>query len=165
MSKKYRTVLIIVILLLVIAIVYFVLARDKKPVSINTENPATSTLDEEESEQEPGANLPVTLSITSPEGETFQPRQARMWEAKLENFKDEYGVLAQCKWQFFLNENNEEVLYKEQDGTAVLSTGGLNSCAFTSTLIEKRGKLRAVITITDAAGKINYTAERNYIVQ
>lgn len=165
MNKKLRSALIILIILLLIVIAYYIFAKEKQPTTTDNDESSLSTSSKQEEQQEPLDNSPVTLSIISPEGETFEARQARMWKAKLENFKDETSVMADCKWQFFLNENNEEVLYKEQDGRAVLSTGGGNSCTFTSTFIEKRGKLRAVITITDKAGKINYTAERNYTVQ
>ena len=111
----------------------------------------------------------VEVKIVSPEEEAFIPRQARMWSAKIENFEDEYGKFGFCEWKFYLNENNKEVLYKEQNIRTVLSTGGDNTCAFTSTFIESRGKLRAEVTVLvkDFGENLieTYKTERNYIVQ
>lgn len=111
----------------------------------------------------------VIVNIVSPEEETFSPRQARMWSAKIDNFESEYGNFGFCDWKFYLNENNDEVLYKEETVRTVLSTGGDNTCAFTSTFIEKVGKLRAEVTVrvTDFQEvlKETYKAERNYLVE
>jgi len=111
----------------------------------------------------------IMVKIVSPEEETFMPRQARMWSAKIENFEDEIGKFGFCEWRFYLNENNEEVFYKEQAVRTVLSTGGNNTCGFTSTFIESQGKLRAEVTVLVKDFQENlvttYKAERNYIVQ
>lgn len=111
----------------------------------------------------------VTVSIVSPEEETFIPGQARMWSAKIENFEDDIGKFGFCEWKFYLNENNQEKLYKEQNIRTVLATGGDNTCGFTSTFIESRGKLRVevIVLVKDFGENLveTYKAERSYIVQ
>ncbi|WKZ24097.1 MAG: hypothetical protein QY312_00615 [Candidatus Dojkabacteria bacterium] len=114
-------------------------------------------------------NTKLEVRITSPTEETFQPRQARMWSADILNFKGMITRFASCEWRFYLNENNSEALYQEQVTRAVLSEGKENTCGFTSTFIEKRGKLRVEVTVIVKDLQENelerYTAERNYIVQ
>jgi hypothetical protein len=167
-KRKLLVIVALVVILLVAGYLYFTSNKNGKS-STSTENDQTENVVKNDADTENTINEPITFEIVSPEEETFIPRQARMWKAKLNNYVNEYGVLAECKWSFYLNENNEEVLYKQQDGRAVFSTDGENSCAFTSTFIEKVGKLRAVIdlNVTDASGNVkeNYHAERNYIVQ
>ena len=111
---------------------------------------------------------PKTFSIISPEGDAFEKGQARGWKAKLENYESELDAMADCNWKFYLNENNEEILYQEQTGRVILSIDGKNYCGFTSTFIENRGELRVVVTInfTDKITQLEetYTAEREYIV-
>jgi len=128
--------------------------------------PDFSEVTEEEAAEE--ERQPVSVTIVGPEEETFSPRQARMWEAQIDNFVSDFGRLGVCKWRFYLNENNQEVLYREQDIRVVLSTDGDNSCAFTSTFIEKQGKLRAEVTVQVMDMQENiletFVGERSYTV-
>lgn len=168
MEKRKWLIVIAVIILLIAGYFLFFFNKEDKVASINDESQTENEIAEDENSETTNKG-PITLEITSPEEETFIPRQARMWKAELKNYVNDYGTPAECKWSFYLNENNEETLYQQQDGRAVLSTDGENSCAFTSTFIEKVGKLRAVIdlNVTDASGNVkeNHHAERSYIVQ
>ncbi len=120
--------------------------------------------DDEEVEQKEHS---LKLTIIGPEGETIFPGQARMYEALLEgNQKYEYTRL-RCNWKFYLNENNEEVLIQEMDNTSLMSGESKEVCGFTSTFIEKVGKLRVVLNMTlhDAIEDLeSIEAERTYIV-
>lgn len=156
--------------MIILVITGVVFLKPKKEEKVAIQN--NKTEDKEIIEATPTVEKekkPVEVKIVSPEEETFIPRQARMWSAKIENFEDEYGKFGFCEWRFYLNENNKEALYKEQNVRTVLSTGGDNTCAFTSTFIESRGKLRAEVTVLvkDFQERLveTYKAERNYIVQ
>jgi hypothetical protein len=113
-----------------------------------------------------GDNL--QLAIVSPEEEVFMPGQARLWRAEFSNIETDDYFTAECKWSFYLNENNEEVLYKEQEISSGVSKNSPQVCGFTSTFIEKRGELRAVldVKITKSSGEIigEHQAERTYRV-
>lgn len=166
-SKKWLIVILLICVLIGIILL--------KPKNNTTQVSSEDTVDVVNQEMEPAPIVaekelqPVSVTIISPEEETFIPRQARMWKAQVNNFVSDIGSLGICEWRFYLNENNEEVLYKEQETKVVLSTGGDNSCAFTSTFIEKRGKLRAEVTIhvKDMQDNIleTFVSERSYIVQ
>lgn len=152
---------LIFILILMILVGFIFLKPQKSTTSkVEIENQPTPTATEKKE---------VVVTIISPEEETFSPRQARMWSAKIDNFESQYGNFGFCDWKFYLNENNDEVLYKEQTIRTVLSTGGDNTCGFTSTFIEKVGKLRAEVNVRVAdfqeVLKETYQAERSYIVQ
>ncbi|HOZ36716.1 MAG TPA: hypothetical protein PLR18_02700 [bacterium] len=158
--------IIFVLLILIIFSIVFIKSKQTKQTAkqeVNISEESTEIPPAEEKEKKP-----VEVKIISPEEEVFQARQARMWSAKIENFEDEYGKFGFCEWRFYLNENNEETLYKEQTIRTVLSTGGDNTCAFTSTFIEKIGKLRVEVTVLvkDFGENLvdTYKAERNYIV-
>ena len=165
--KKNKWLIFILILAILAG---FIFLKPKKSTikNVEVENRQEETREKETTPTKPEMKE-VIVNIVSPEEETFSPRQARMWSAKIENFESEYGNFGFCDWKFYLNENNDEVLYKEQTIRTVLSTGGDNTCAFTSTFIEKVGKLRAEVTVrvTDFQEvlKETYKAERNYIVQ
>lgn len=109
----------------------------------------------------------LTIKIISPEEETFIPRQARMYNALVEG-NGKYSNLVKCNWKFYLNENNEEVLYQEMNNEGVLSGETKEMCGFTSTFIDKKGTLRVVVTMTvyDAVNDNLETvsAERSYMV-
>lgn len=83
---------------------------------------------------------PLTVEIISPEGDSFMMSQARMYSATVSNMGNNKGV---CHWKFYLNEYEEETLYREQD-TQV--TGG-DTCGFTSTFIDRRGNLRVEVVL------------------
>lgn len=110
----------------------------------------------------------LKLEIISPEEETFIPRQARMYNALISG-NGKYATTANCHWDFYLNENNQETLYKQMDNTAIVSGESKEICGFTSTFIESRGELRVVLTVT-IYNAVNpnletISAERKYIVQ
>lgn len=104
---------------------------------------------------------PVSVSIVSPKEETFMPRQARMYKAEVEGM--ERGFRCECKWKFYLNERGEEVLYREMESPCVN-----NSCGFTSTFIEKIGKLRVHVDVdvkNSKKGTVYSTStDREYLV-
>lgn len=157
-----------IFVLLILIVLGFIFLKPKLSKQIVTEEPVVNEEIAEVTPKEEKEKKSVEVKIVSPEEEIFQARQARMWSAKIENFEDEYGKFGFCEWRFYLNENNEEVLYKEETVRTVLSTGGDNTCAFTSTFIEKVGKLRAEVTVLvkDFGENLieTYKAERNYIV-
>ena len=111
----------------------------------------------------------ASLEIISPEEDVFIPRQARMWQGELRGIEGEGGFMADCHWRFYLNENNDEVLYKEMENRSSVSKESPKVCAFTSTFIESRGELRAELEIqvkkmsNEVVGE--FKAERTYRVE
>ena len=111
----------------------------------------------------------IKLTIIGPEGEDFSSSQARMYKAKLENNYDYTGKFANCNWKYYLNEYSDEVFYKEQENRSVLREESQEICGFTSTFIDKRGKLRVVLTVdivdNNQEALETLTAEREYTVK
>jgi hypothetical protein len=111
---------------------------------------------------------PIEVEIISPEGEFFVPSQARHYQAEIGGI--EIGSRCSCDWKFYLNENNEEVLYKEMADRQCSSKEGSQNkfCGFTTTFIDKIGKLRVEVEVeVEKQGEIveNGIAERTYIVK
>lgn len=72
-----------------------------------------------------------------------------MYEALIEgNQKYTNGVQVKCNWSFYLNQNNDEELYKIMENKSILSGESDKICGFTSTFIEAKGTLRVVLTVT-----------------
>jgi hypothetical protein len=176
MQKNHIIIAIILALLLML----FVLTRgseesaeqalpqDTDQSSMTEETADAAQEDTEESQPEPQG--PVELTIISPEEDTFAPRQARMYEATIANYVPSFSYnMADCRWKFYLNENNEEALYEEMTNRAIVTADKKNICGFTSTFIESRGELRVELNldILDAKDNIIETliAERKYRVQ
>ncbi len=89
----------------------------------------------------------LKLTIISPEEETFIPRQARYYNALAEgNYK--WSNQVKCKWEFYLNQNNEEALYETMDNSGILSGETKEVCGFTPTFIEDVGVLRVKLSMT-----------------
>ena len=109
----------------------------------------------------------LKLTIISPEEETFIPRQARMYNSILEGNQKYDFASVRCNWKFYLNENNEETLIQEMNNTGVMSGESKELCGFTSTFIDRVGKLRVVLSLTlyNAMGDLeSIEAERTYTV-
>ena len=109
----------------------------------------------------------LKLTIISPEEETFIPRQARMYNSFLEGNQKYDFASVRCNWKFYLNENNEETLIQEMNNTGVMSGESKELCGFTSTFIDRVGKLRVVLSLTlyNAMGDLeSIEAERTYTV-
>jgi hypothetical protein len=111
---------------------------------------------------------PIEVEIISPEGEFFVPSQARHYQAEIEGI--ETGSRCRCDWKFYLNENNEEVLYKEMADRQCSSKEDSQNkfCGFTTTFIDKIGELRVEVEVeVEKQKKIveNGIAERTYIVK
>ncbi len=163
-NKKKLTILIIVILLAITTGIIFFVNKDSKEENQEIDNTVNNQQEEEE-EEEIEHNL--KLSIISPEEEIIFPSQARMYNA-LAQGNGKYSTLVNCHWEFFLNENNEEVLYKVMDNTGVLAGESKEICGFTSSFMDRIGKLRVVLTVTVSNYKNEIletvTAERRYIV-
>lgn len=173
MKLNRRLILIILIILLLGAFCIAMARMDKNNTQESNiaedDNNSEQTLEDIYGESNAVTTDPLQIEIVSPEEETFIPRQARMWNAKISNFTDNITRISSCDWKFYLNENNEEALYKEQETRVVLSKGKENSCGFTSTFIESRGELRAevILNVKDIQGNIIETvkAERKFRVQ
>jgi hypothetical protein len=171
MSNKEDLVIIGIVILLAIitGIIFFVNKNninETQEINNTTDsNQEESSTEDEEEEVEIEHNL--KLSIISPEEEKIFPSQARTYNALAEG-NGKYSSTVKCHWEFFLNENNEEVLYKVMDNTGVLEGESKEICGFTSSFMDRIGKLRVVLTMTVS----NYldealetvTAERTYIV-
>lgn len=173
-NKLKNKIIIIVILLLIFFGLYLLLNRnnkDEKVMNVNTISDETMTPENVLAQMEESSSLgdKVEMLIISPEEEVFMPRQARMWEARLNNIEKGAHGKAVCHWQFYLNENNEEVLYKEMENSSGVSSDNPDLCAFTSTFIENRGKLRVKldVVIKNMYGDIlgEYSAEKKYSVE
>ena len=137
----------------------------------NEQNPDNTSNENEENEANTEEEIVkehnLTLTIISPEEDTFVPRQARYYNALAEG-NTKYSNNVKCHWDFYLNQNNEETLYKTMDNTGILSGETKELCGFTSTFIEAQGELRVVLTVTvynaidDNLETV--TAERKYTV-
>ncbi len=112
---------------------------------------------------------PMNLVIIGPEEEEFLQSQARMYKARLENNYDYIDKFANCNWKYYLNEYDEEVFYREQENRSLLKENTQEVCGFTSTFIDKRGKLRVVLTVDIVATNSDVlqtlVAERDYTVR
>jgi hypothetical protein len=111
---------------------------------------------------------PIEVEIISPEGEFFVPSQARHYQAEIGGI--EIGSRCSCDWKFYLNENNEEILYKEMADRQCSSKEGSQNkfCGFTTTFIDKIGELRVEVEVeVEKQGEIveKNIAERIYMVK
>ena len=188
-EEKRKKKLVLVIFLVIAILLFFFLYKnvfapttDPKEKPEGTSQQSEAGLEAENSEEElspedvlkmlekddsPGGNL--ELVIISPEEDTFMPGQARLWRAEFANIESDDSFPVECIWKFYLNQNNEEVLYKEQETRSGVSKSSPNVCGFTSTFIESRGELRAEVTaeVINSNGEIiqTYRAEKSYRVQ
>lgn len=179
-NKKKCLILLIFLLLLFFVLFFFLRSRNSIETS---ENPSSEevTVAEDLSEtnkktpeqvlleleavENPEPQGPLSAEIVSPKEDTFMMSQARLYRAEIVNGLSNYYKKTECNWKFYLNEYSEEVLYKEQ---TVPMTGG-NTCGFTSTFIDKRGKLRVVLEVVlldKETGEIldTFITEKNYLV-
>jgi hypothetical protein len=180
-NKKLKKLLLLLLLLLLLGYgIYTIFIEKNTSETVNDQNSntvenednedATLTPEEviEQLEGESTLEGDIKMSIISPEGDTFIPSQARLWKAKLDGIENDVSFAVNCHWKFYLNENNEEVLYKEMENRSGLTKENPEVCAFTSTFIDRVGKLRVVLE----AEVVHYdeivdtfTAEREYTVQ
>ena len=109
----------------------------------------------------------LKLEITSPEEEKIFPGQARKYQAKAIG-EGNYSNMADCHWDFYLNEYNEEVLYQTMDNRSIVSSSNTEVCGFLDTFMDRIGKLRIVLTMTihsrDGGVYQTVSAERSYVV-
>lgn len=118
--SKYKYIIFPVCLLFCVVFVFFISNKSKQNIIVkpnatikNLNNTPTPSI----SDTKLTKNIkPVELSIVSPQEDTFVAGQARMWKGELINFSGERSVIGSCEWEFYLNENNSEVLYKQQIG-------------------------------------------------
>jgi hypothetical protein len=182
-NKKLKKLLLLLLLLLLLGYgIYAIFIEKNTSETVNDQNEDTvesnsegnedGTLTPEEViEQLEGESTlegDIVMSIISPEGDTFIPSQARLWKAKLDGIENDVSFAVNCHWKFYLNENEEEVLYKEMENRSGLTRENPEVCSFTSTFIDRVGKLRVVLE----AEVVHYdeivdtfTAEREYTVQ
>jgi hypothetical protein len=111
---------------------------------------------------------PVDVEIISPEEESFMPRQARYYQAQVLGLEN--GSSCSCDFKFYLNENNEEYLYKEMADRACARRASVEGrvCGFTTTFIDKIGELRVQVDVeVEKQDEIvqTATANRMYIVK
>ncbi len=167
--QKNSKILVIVVFILVILSggIFWIIKQNNFPVD-DQQKESESAYEEGLFPEEKPIEHNLKLTIIGPEEDIIMPRQARMYNALVEG-NGKYANLVRCNWKFYLNENNKEALYKEQDTSGVLSGESKEICGFTSTLMDKVGKLRVVLTMTvynavdDNLESIS--AEREYIVQ
>lgn len=101
------------------------------------------------------------VEITSPEGDRLMQGQANLFNADLAINRD--GKQCLCRWQFYLNQYDQEELYKTQDTNCANDT-----CRFTS-YVEDSGQLRLKIDMIlkdyqTEEEEIIASDERNYKV-
>lgn len=151
--KNKKIVIVVVGILLTVSALFFLKTSDNKKNLTNTPLLQDTAVVSESNEMSAedvikmmddleNVVIPenVSAEIIGPEGETFQMSQARMYEAAVSNLPE--NARGDCSWKFYLNEYNEEVLYREMEGQLIQGT-----CSFTSTFIDKRGDLRVVVDI------------------
>lgn len=167
--KKHHYLLLILLLLCGLGYGTQRIINSKEKEGINEQS-----LVKEDDEDDSGEGVDVVekehtlkLTIISPEEETFIPRQARMYNSILEGNQKYDFASVRCNWKFYLNENNEETLIQEMNNTGVMSGESKELCGFTSTFIDRVGKLRVVLSLTlyNAIGDLeSIEAERTYTV-
>ena len=177
-NKELKKLLLILLLLLLLGYgIYAIFIKEDTSEVVNTQTTETEdnqdgTLTPEEViEQLEGESTlegDIVMSIISPEEETFIPNQARLWKAELQEIENDISFAVNCHWKFYLNENNEEVLYKEMENRSGLSKENPEVCAFTSSFIDRVGKLRVVLEaeVVKSGNEVvdTFTAEREYTV-
>ena len=176
---KKLLLLLLLLLLLVYGIYALFIKKDTSEVVDSQNNQTTESEDnqdgtltpEEVIEQLEGESTlegDIVMSIVSPEGKTFIPGQARLWKAELKGIENDVSFAVNCHWKFYINENNEEVLYKEMENRSGLTKENPEICGFTSTFIDRVGKLRVVLQaeVVKSGNEIvdTFTAEREYTV-
>lgn len=183
MNKKDRKPIYFIILLVVLFAIAFVFTRGRRKntdYSEISDDSAASSLNRNGNEETSSAELtpeealealdptveikePLEVEIISPEEKSFLPGQARYYKAEITNFPK--NASGRCEWKFFLNENNEEILYEEMETNIARE-----SCGFTSTFIKNVGKLRVEVTVlienpTTKEVLTQKTAGRSYVVK
>ncbi len=176
--KKYL-LLLLLLLLFGYGIYAIFIKEDTSEVVDSQNNQTTETEDnqdgtltpEEVIEQLEGESTlegDIVMSIVSPEEKTFIPGQARLWKAELQGIENDVSFGVNCHWEFYINENNEEVLYKEMENRSSLTKENPEICGFTSTFIDRVGKLRVVLEaeVVKSGSEVvdTFTAEREYTV-
>jgi len=182
-SKKIVTIMIVLLLVLTLIAGIYIIFFSKNRININND---TQTTDNTEESQYQGSSENtenqfsegndndqgeiehnLKLTIISPEEEYFAKSQARMYNALVEG-NGKYATTIKCIWRFYIDENNGEYLYKEQEIPGVLAGESKEICGFTTTMIDKRGKLRVELTMTvyNAVNENLETvvADRKYVV-
>jgi hypothetical protein len=168
-KKKYLALLLLPVLAVGI---YFAVAQINQP-EVEVIEQEDEELTPEEVIEALNGNLneeehDLKVTIISPEEETFYMSQARMYEALLEG-NGKYREQVNCIWEYYINENNEEYLLDTREMRRPLSKESSEMCGFTSTLVNKRGKLRVKLTIEVIDGNTgeiveSVSDEKNYTV-
>jgi hypothetical protein len=184
--KKSKTKKIIIIIVIFLAIFLFVSLITRNSDENNTkvmgddnEKSGVEAEDDELSPEEVIARMdkeegigveqgPVDVEIIGPEGEAFMPRQARYYQAQVLGLEN--GSSCNCDFKFYLNENNEEYLYKEMTNRGCTRRASVEGqvCGFTSSFIAKVGELRVHVDVeVEKQDEIvqTATADRMYIVK
>jgi hypothetical protein len=175
MEKNRIVILLGLLIVIVIGFFYFVNPADNSdesagptPTDQEQVNPEDLELFATPEHMKNPENHNLQMEITGPEGETIYPSQARMYKAYLSGNAKYESAKIFCDWNFYLNENNEEVLYKELDNTSIINEGEKEVCGFTSTHMDKLGVLRveliAVLKTFAGAELETVKAERFYTV-
>lgn len=171
MQKKYIAIIAAVLL---VGLIIFIIFKEKnrtedtdistiQKTEINVEDSDELTPEEvlEMYEEPTSISSDLSVEIISPEEDTFVMSQARMWEGKIIGYEEDKALKAVCTWSFYLNEYNEEVLYKTQENWGYISKNDTEICGFTSTFIDRRGELRVVldVEVQNAYGDVLDTLE------
>lgn len=174
MKQKY--IVIAITLLLLILFSWRVIdsrIRHTTPAPTPTPTPSAETSEELDIFATPEhmknpENHNLTLEITSPEGDKIFPAQARMYQAYIKGNAKYQMAKILCHWKFYLNENNDEALFREMENSSILGEGEKDVCGFTNTFIDRPGQLRIELTaeLTTIAGDPleSVVAERAYLV-
>ena len=180
-NKETKKLLLILLLLLLLGYgIYAIFIKKDTSELVDTQDTQTTetednqdgTLTPEEVigqlEGESTLEGDIVMSIVSPEEKTFIPNQARLWKAELKGIENDVSFAVNCHWKFYINENNEEVLYKEMENRSGLTKENPEICGVTSTFIDRVGKLRVVLQaeVVKSGNEIvdTFTAEREYTV-
>ncbi len=186
MTKSPKIFLIAILVILLVVFAFYLFSRNNRSNQIDNgaslqTSQLSDTLSSDESQKEltpeevlqqmeepTSIGQNVQMSIISPTEETFMAKQARMWQAQLEGIEVDKSFRAICHWEFYLNQYDDEVLYQQMDNKSAVSSQSPQLCAFTSTFIENKGKLRVKLNVEVQNGYNeiigNYTAEAKYTV-
>lgn len=168
--KKY--IILIIFITIVLALLYIILKpKEVQKTNINYQNNTdiiSNEMEEFLKEDKPTTEHKLDMEIIRPVEDKIFPGQARNYVAYIEGNSKYQNAKINCLWKFYLNENNEEVLYKELNNSSMISYEPKEICGFTNTFMDKIGLLRVELTaeITTFTGELLETvvADRDYVV-
>ena len=166
-NRKYVLIFIVIMCIGYISFLIYKSSQKEKTIESNQEDSIENEIIKDTDDPD-YLNDGITMSIISPEEEFFSVGQARLWKAEIEGMTVDNSFGVDCTWEFYFDKDSDDI-YKQMNTRSSISKESPDLCTFTSTFIDRTGKVRAKLTanIKDNNGVIfkTFTAEREYIVE